>query len=86
MSKSGDGDDITIYEDIEELQELVDKQLKQTHATISQMGKSKDCTFLYPLHILPVFYTYVYVCRPQIRKIRKKTKKEGLGSQHSNIW
>ena len=42
-SKSGDGDDVTIYEDIEELQEMVDKQLKQTQATISQMGKGQDC-------------------------------------------
>ena len=75
VSKSGDGDDITIYEDIEELQELVDKQLKQTHATISQMGKSKDCMFPYPLHSSSTMCVYLQIIgqENQERNERRKT-------------
>lgn len=76
MSKSGDGDDITIYEDIEELQELVDKQLKQTRATISQMGKNKDCMFhaiqcVFILHMC--IYVQIIDRENRGRKERRKT-------------
>jgi len=86
MSKSGDGDDITIYEDIEELQELVDKQLKQTHATISQMGKSKDCTFLCcTTHFTCIIYMCTSADHRSGKSGKKRKKKDSALNTGSSI-
>ena len=56
---------------------MVDKQLKQTQATISQMGKGKDCMLL-----LQYYACYLVITLPPIDhksgKKRKKAKNSNL--------